>query len=148
MTAVSGDTYNLGRYIRAQKKDFEIAYKEVSNGKKLSHWMWYIFPQIIGLGRTGISVEYAIKSLDEAKAYMENPYLRENIIKICEALLSLSTKDPYQVLGSPDDMKLRSSMTLFSLAVPKEEIFQKVLDKYYYGKPDERTIEILRGMGL
>ena len=110
--------------------------------------MWYIFPQIIGLGRTGISREYAIKSLEEAKAYMEEPYLRGNMIKISEALLSLATNDPHRVMGSPDDLKLRSSMTLFSLAVPGEEVFQRVLDKYYYGKLDERTIEILRGMGL
>ena len=145
---MENDTYNLERFIRAQKEDFETAYNEVSNGRKVSHWMWYIFPQIIGLGRTGISREYAIKSLEEAKAYMEEPYLRGNMIKICEALLSLATNDPHQVMGSPDDLKLRSSMTLFSLAVPGEEVFQRVLDKYYYGKPDERTIEILRGMGL
>lgn len=138
------DKYDLKRFIKEQQHSFSAAYSEVSLGKKRSHWMWYIFPQIEGLGMTAISHKYSIKSLDEAKAYYKHPYLGENLKEISNVLLTLQTNDAYEVFGSPDYLKLRSCMTLFAEAVPEEAIFQKVLDKFYDGEKDERTLEILK----
>lgn len=137
-------TYNLNRFIDAQLRDYPNALSEIKNGKKQSHWMWYIFPQISGLGRTEMSDYYAIKDLDEAKAYMQEPMLRSHLLEICEALLSLKTNDANKVLGFPDDLKLKSSMTLFSQACPEENVFQKVLDKFFNGVADQKTIELLK----
>lgn len=137
------DSYNLQRFIDVQQRDYSTAYAEISQGRKHSHWMWYIFPQIEGLGMTSTSVFYSIKSLAEAKAYIAHPYLGDNLKKICRVLLSLDENDPYKIFDSPDYLKLRSSMTLFAEANPEEDVFQKVLDKYYGGKKDERTLEIL-----
>ena len=138
------DTYNLKRFIDEQQKDYSTAYAEISQGRKRSHWMWYIFPQIAGLGMTSTSIFYSIKSLDEVKAYISHPYLGNNLKKICQVLLSLDENDPYKIFGSPDYLKLCSSMTLFAEAVPEDKVFQKVLDKYYGGKKDKRTLDILK----
>ena len=137
-------TYNLNRFIDAQLRDYPNALSEIKNGKKQSHWMWYIFPQISGLGTTEMSDYYAIKDLDEAKAYMQEPMLHSHLLEICEALLSLKTNDANKVLGFPDDLKLKSSMTLFSQACPEENVFQKVLDKFFNGVADQKTIELLK----
>ena len=137
-------TYNLNRFIDAQLRDYPNALSEIKNGKKQSHWMWYIFPQINGLGRTEMSDYYAIKDLDEAKAYMQEPMLRSHLLEICEALLSLNEKYANKVVGFPDDLKLKSSMTLFSQACPEENVFQKVLDKFFNGVADQKTIELLK----
>lgn len=137
------DIYNLQRFIKEQQRDYTTAYVEVSQGKKRSHWMWYIFPQIVGLGMTATSHKYSIKSIDEAKAYLDHPYLGKNLINISKVLLSLDENDPYKIFGSPDYLKLCSSMTLFAEAAPEEEVFQKVIEKYYGGKKDERTLAIL-----
>ena len=137
------DIYNLQRFIKEQQRDYTTAYVEVSQGKKRSHWMWYIFPQIVGLGITATSHKYSIKSIDEAKAYIAHPYLGKNLINISKVLLSLDENDPYKIFGSPDYMKLCSSMTLFAEAAPEEEVFQKVIEKYYGGRKDERTLAIL-----
>ena len=114
--------YDLSRYVTAQQRDYQSALTEIKNGKKVSHWMWYIFPQIRGLGKSSTSQFYAIQSLDEAKAFLEHPYLGHNIIEISEALLSLDTSDAYEVFGKPDNMKLKSSMTLFARASQKIHI--------------------------
>lgn len=140
---IESDIYNLNRFVEQQKQCFERAYKEILGGKKQSHWSWYVVPQIIGLGRSSTSIEYAIKSIEEAKAYLEHPYLGENTHKLCEALLSLETDDAERVMGFPDNLKLRSCMTLFLLAAPEDELFKKVLDKYYHGRPDEKTVNIV-----
>ena len=137
------DIYNLQRFIKEQQRDYTTAYVEVSQGKKRTHWMWYIFPQIVGLGMTATSHKYSIKSIDEAKAYIAHPYLGKNLINISKVLLSLDENDPYKIFGSPDYLKLCSSMTLFAEAAPEEEVFQKVIEKYYGGKKDERTLSIL-----
>ena len=136
------DIYNLQRFIKEQQRDYTTAYVEVSQGKKRSHWMWYIFPQIVGLGMTATSHKYSIKSIDEAKAYIAHPYLGKNLINISKVLLSLDENDPYKIFGSPDYLKLCSSMTLFAEAAPEEEVFQKVIEKYYGGRKDERTLAI------
>ena len=136
--------YDLSRYVTAQQRDYQSALTEIKNVKKVSHWMWYIFPQIRGLGKSSTSQFYAIQSLDEAKAFLEHPYLGHNIIEISEALLSLDTSDAYEVFGKPDDKKLCSSMTLFAIASEGPSIFQKVLEKYFSGKYDSRTKRILQ----
>ena len=103
--------------------------------------MWYIFPQISGLGMSEISAYYAIQNLDEAKDYMEEPTLREDMLKICDALLGLASNDASKIFGFPDDLKLKSSMTLFAEACPDIDIFQKVLDKFFNGAKDPKTLE-------
>lgn len=135
--------YNLERFIDAHNKFYDVAYSELKNGKKQSHWMWYIFPQIKGLGKYSTSEYYGIQSLDEAKAYINHPILSNNMIKICQVLLSLESNNPTEIFGRPDDMKLKSSMTLFSLAADDNRIFVRVLDKFYNGKLDNRTIRIV-----
>lgn len=135
---------NLERFISAQKEDYEIALTEIKAGRKRSHWMWYIFPQIHGLGYSAISQKYAIQSATEAKAYMENELLREHLLEISEALLTLDTSDATAVMGFPDDLKLCSCMTLFAQVTPEYGVFQKVLDKFYDGVKDLKTLEILQ----
>ncbi len=137
------EPFHLQRFLDAHLRDFPAALAEIKGGRKLSHWMWYIFPQIAGLGRTEISSYYAISSLEEAKAYMEEPILHANMMKICEALLSLESADASRIFGFPDDMKLKSSMTLFAEACPQQDIFQKVLDKFFNGNKDPKTLELL-----
>ena len=141
---MSDDKFNLERFARRQEEDYDRAYKELSEESKRSHWMWWIFPQITGLGMTSTSQEYSIKSLAEAKAYLEHPVLGKNIREISKVLLELESNDATAIMGYPDDLKLRSCMTLFAEADPNEDIFQKVLDKFFNGKKDERTLEILR----
>ena len=138
--------YNLDRFIKAQKRDYETALNEIRRGYKRSHWIWYIFPQIAGLGFSPTSQYYSIASIKEAEAYMENAYLRAHLLEISEALLTLDSRDPEQVMGHPDDLKLKSSMTLFAEAAPEETVFQAVLDKYFGGEKDQRTLDILTAM--
>lgn len=137
-------SYDLQRFLNAQNRDYETALSEICSGHKSSHWIWYIFPQIAGLGRSSTSQYYAIRDLEEARAYMDEPILREHLIRISEALLSLDSDDAEDVMGWPDDMKLRSSMTLFSVAAPEEPVFQKVLDKFWAGEPDQKTLGIIK----
>ncbi len=135
--------FNLERFIKAQERDYETALEEIRRGRKRSHWIWYIFPQITGLGFSSMSQYYGIASIKEAKAYMENACLRDRLLEISEALLALESNDPGNVMGYPDDLKLCSSMTLFAEAAPEEKTFQAVLDKYFDGRKDQRTLQIL-----
>ena len=135
---------NLSKYIKAQERTHASALRELQNGYKSSHWSWWEIPQIIGLGMTYTSREYAIKNLAEAKDYLKNDTLRTHLLELCEALLSLKTNDAGRVMGYPDDLKLRSCLTLFSVADPECGTFQAVLDKFFGGKPDERTLQILK----
>ena len=135
---------SLERFYAAQKDSYGQALKEIKNGRKRSHWMWYIFPQIAGLGMSSTAQYYAITDLQEAKKYMADNVLGGRLLEISGALLDLETDDAHEVFGYPDDMQLRSSMTLFSAAAPEQEVFQKVLDKYFGGKQDERTLQLLK----
>ncbi|MCD8300031.1 MAG: DUF1810 domain-containing protein [Clostridiales bacterium] len=135
--------YNLDRFIKAQKGSYETALSEIKNGRKRGHWIWYIFPQLKGLGMSGMSDYYGIADLEEAQEYMENETLRSHLIEISEALLCLEKQNIEDIMGYPDDLKLRSCMTLFQATSPDIYVFKKVLDKYYGGKPDETTISIL-----
>ena len=135
--------YDLTRFIRAQERDFETALSEIKNGRKLTHWMWYVFPQVRGLGRSSTSEYYGIEDLGEARAYLRDETLSSNLRRICEELLRLDTNDAHEVFGSPDDMKLRSSMTLFLLASEGDPLFEGVLEKFFGGKKDPSTLRIL-----
>jgi uncharacterized protein (DUF1810 family) len=137
------DDYNLERFINAQRTDYAVALAEIRRGKKESHWMWYIFPQALGLGYTSTSILYGIKDLNEATAYLNHAVLGNRLIEISNALLQLETDDARKVFGSPDNLKLRSSMTLFSLVPNADKVFQAVLDKFFGGKKDERTLQLL-----
>lgn len=136
--------YDLSRFLNAQRDDYAVALQEIRKGHKVNHWIWYIFPQIAGLGSSYYSTFYAISELDEAKAYLSEPTLRAHLLEISEALLTLQTCDPVAVMaGYTDAMKLRSSMTLFAAAEPSCAVFRQVLDKFFSGKPDDRTLSIL-----
>lgn len=134
---------NLERFLEAQERAYETALAEVRAGQKQSHWIWYIFPQVRGLGYSSTAKYYAIADLEEAKEYMAEPVLRARLLEVSEALLELPSSNASVVMGYPDDLKLRSSMTLFSVAAPEEKVFQQVLDKFFDGKPDGKTLEIL-----
>ena len=135
---------DLSRYILAQERTHAAALRELKSGYKSSHWSWWEIPQIIGLGMTSTSREYAIRDLEEAKEYLKDDTLRAHLLELCDALLSLETNDADYVMGYPDDLKLRSCMTLFMAADPDCGTFQAVLDKFFSGKPDEKTLRILK----
>ena len=137
--------YDLERFIRAQETDYRTALTEIRNGRKRSHWMWYIFPQIAGLWFSSTSKYYALKDLGEAKAYLDDETLGKRLMEISGALLNLEISDAAKIFGTPDDMKLRSSMTLFSRVKGADPVFQKVLDKFFGGLSDEKTVRLLRG---
>ncbi len=139
--------YNLKRFITAQQSDFSRAFAEIQAGRKQSHWMWYIFPQLRSLGHSSTAMYYGIADLNEAKAYMAEPYLCENLISITKALLSLDESNPSLVMGYPDDLKLCSCITLFEIAAPDVPEFGMVLDKFYGGERDSRTIELIGKRG-
>ena len=134
---------DLQRFIDAQKRDFEIALAEIRAGRKRSHWMWYIFPQIAGLGFSETSKFYAIRDKDEARNFLEHQILGKQLVEISNALLEIEGKTVNQIFGSPDDAKLKSSMTLFGALENTNPVFQKVLDKYFDGERDQRTLELI-----
>ena len=136
-------TYDLGRFKVAQEWDYQQALSEIRAGRKRSHWIWYIFPQLQGLGRSSMCARYGIKGMGEAEAYLSDEVLRARLIEISQALLELNAQDPVAVMGHIDALKLRSCMTLFSLARNTDPVFQAVLNRYYGGEPDKRTIELL-----
>ncbi|MEI7584646.1 DUF1810 domain-containing protein [Runella sp.] len=134
---------NLKRFIDAQENDYLTALKEIKNGRKQSHWMWYIFPQIAGLGFSDISKYYAIKDLNEAREYLKHDILGERLIEISNVLIRLDTNNAKAIFGSPDDLKLKSSMTLFSQISDAEPVFKLVLDKFFGGNLDQKTLMII-----
>ena len=134
---------SLQRFIEAQQSDYEIALSEIKEGRKRSHWMWYIFPQIHGLGFSETSRFYAIKSRAEAEEYLHHPLLGKRLIEISGVLLDLDTDDAHSVFGSPDNLKLKSSMTLFACLSKTDPVFQSVLNKFFNGIKDEKTLAII-----
>ncbi len=138
--------FDLDRFLSAQENVYETALREVHNGHKQTHWMWFIFPQITGLGRTDVSQFYAIKSREEAVAYLDHPVLGTRLREASEALLSIEDKSATGIFGTPDDLKLRSSMTLFKLVTTNNDVFLKVLDHFYGGEEDPQTFRILSKM--
>lgn len=132
----------LDRFLVAQENSYDNALREIRAGRKRSHWMWYVFPQLDGLGMSHTAQHYAIKSLDEARDYISHPLLGARLIEISSALLELESSDASAVMGYPDDLKLRSCMTLFQL-VSDSPVFGRVLDKFYGGAKDTRTLSLL-----
>ncbi|MES2828807.1 MAG: DUF1810 domain-containing protein [Bacteroidota bacterium] len=137
------ENHNLERFIAAQKATFQDAITEIRAGKKTSHWMWFIFPQIQGLGFTEYSKFYAITDLSEAKEYLEHRVLGPRLVLIASELLKLATRDPYMVFGSPDDLKLHSSITLFAEVPGSDPVFAQVLKEYFNGLRDNKTLKVL-----
>ncbi len=137
------DPYDLNRFVQAQKDDYERALSEIKSGRKRSHWMWYIFPQFDGLGFSAISKRYAIKSLAEAKAYLSHPVLGSRLTECVEAVLSIEGQSAYEIFGSPDDMKLRSCATLFAYISPTGSGFDQLLNKFFQGERDSKTLRLL-----
>ncbi|MBD1395662.1 DUF1810 domain-containing protein [Pontibacter sp. JH31] len=136
---------NLDRFLNAQESDYQVALSEIKNCRKRSHWMWYIFPQIAGLGFSETSKFYAIQDKAEAAAYLQHLVLGKRLVEISEALLYLKEKTANQIFGSPDDLKLKSSMTLFAALPATHPVFQKVLDKYFGGTKDQKTLQLIAG---
>lgn len=140
---VQDDPFDLSRFIAAQAGVYERALAELKRGEKRSHWMWFIFPQLVGLGRSSTAQFYAIKSINEAKAYLSHPVLGQRLIECSKALLPFKQKSASDIFGFPDDLKLRSSMTLFASASEPDSVFSRVLGQYFEGQADPRTLELL-----
>ena len=137
------DPYDLKRFLLAQEGDYDRALSEIRSGRKRSHWMWYIFPQIDGLGFSSTAKHYAIRSQAEAKAYIEHPVLGPRIVECTEAVVSLEGRSATEIFGSPDDLKLRSCATLFASVSPPGSVFDRLLGKYYQGRRDAKTLQLL-----
>ena len=137
------DINSLDRFLEAQERMYETALKEIKNGEKESHWMWYIFPQLRGLGRSQMAYVYGINGLEEAKAYLTHPVLSARLIEISEALLEHKDKDIEDILGDVDAMKLRSSMTLFALISEENSVFHQVLDFFFNCEKDGYTLKLI-----
>ena len=134
---------NLSRFIEAQANSYQAAFLEISNGRKKTHWMWYIFPQVKGLGFSHTSRYYAIEDINEAAEFLKHPVLGDRLINISRELLKLESNNATGILGSPDDIKLKSSMTLFSCVPDSDPVFQLVLDKFFGGVRDENTLKLI-----
>jgi uncharacterized protein (DUF1810 family) len=135
------DEFDLVRFVEAQARNYAEALAELRRGRKTSHWMWYVFPQIAGLGSSPMAQRYAIGSLAEARAYLRHPVLGLRLRECVEAALSVDHRSAHDIFGSPDDLKFRSSLTLFAAAAPGEPLFHEALRKYFAGLPDARTLE-------
>jgi uncharacterized protein (DUF1810 family) len=142
------DPFNLTRFVDAQKGVYEGILTELRNGRKRTHWMWYIFPQVEGLGHSPTARYYAIRSLKEAGEYLRHPVLGMRLIECAEAVLGVEGRSVSEIFGYPDDMKLKSSMTLFAAVPDADSVFVRILEKYFNGQRDERTLRILEEMGV
>jgi uncharacterized protein (DUF1810 family) len=134
---------DLERFIEAQAQSYDQALSEIRSGLKRSHWMWYIFPQIEGLGQSAMSQLYSIRNLAEARAYLEHPILGQRLVTCVEALLRIENRSAKDIFGFLDAKKLRSSATLFAAAAPDNSIFQRLLNKYFQGEQDPATTDLL-----
>ncbi|MGE4055237.1 MAG: DUF1810 domain-containing protein [Vicinamibacterales bacterium] len=139
--------FDLDRFVRAQQAVYQQALAEIRRGSKRSHWMWFVFPQYEGLGFSAMSKTYAIKSPDEARAYLAHAVLGARLYECCEAALALQAGNATEVFGSPDDLKLRSCATLFAAVSPPGSAFEKILEKYFHGERDDRTVRLLGAGG-
>jgi uncharacterized protein (DUF1810 family) len=137
------DVYDLNRFVRAQEDDYERALSEITSGQKRTHWMWYIFPQLDGLAVSPTAKRYSIKSVEEARAYLEHPILGPRLLNCAEAVIRVEGRSATEIFGSPDDLKLKSCATLFSIVAPPGSVFDRLLEKYYRGARDGKTLELL-----
>jgi uncharacterized protein (DUF1810 family) len=139
----TNDPYLLNRFVRAQQDDYEQALSEIRAGDKRTHWMWYIFPQLDGLGSSSTAKYYAIKSIDEARAYLAHPVLGTRLLECAEAVVRVEDRSATDIFGFPDDVKLRSCATLFARVSPAGSVFERLLEKYYGGERDGKTLRLL-----
>jgi uncharacterized protein (DUF1810 family) len=140
------DPYDLHRFVAAQERSYDQALAELRHGRKMSHWMWYVFPQFDGLAFSATSQHYAIKSTDEAKAYLAHSLLGPRLLECCETVVNTAGRTAHEIFGSPDDLKLRSCATLFAAVSPQGSVFERLLTKYYGDEPDRKTLQLL-GLG-
>ncbi len=140
---MTDDPHDLKRFVDAQAGDYDRALAEIKAGRKRSHWIWYVFPQIDGLGFSSMSKRYAIKSVDEAKAYLAHPVLGPRLLEVCEAALTVEGKSAHEIFGSPDDLKLKSCATLFATVSTPDSVFARLLDKYFRGERDGKTLQLI-----
>lgn len=138
-----GDPFDLARFVSAQQTTYDIALGELQCGKKDSHWMWFIFPQLRSLGYSETARRYGITSLDEARAYLAHPTLGRRLRTVCETTLAIDGRSASQIFGDPDDLKLRSCATLFAQVAEAESVFHRVIEQYFGGEFDARTLELL-----
>jgi len=146
-TIIEGDAFDLNRFVQAQEGVYERALAEIISGRKRSHWMWFIFPQLDGLAFSTTAKLYAIKSVAEAKAYLEHPILGPRLLECAAAAGALDRSNATEVFGSPDDMKLRSCATLFAAVSPPDSVFERLLVKFFGGQPDEKSMRLLTKEG-
>jgi uncharacterized protein (DUF1810 family) len=139
----SSDSYNLERFVIAQDSIYKRVLSELQAGTKMGHWMWFIFPQIRGLGRSPTSIEYAISSRDEAQAFLQHPVLGPRLKECTQLVLNVNGRSAADIFGTPDDIKFRSSMTLFAQVSRDDDIFHRALQKYFEGGPDRLTLDRL-----
>ena len=137
------DAFNLARFVSAQEPIYTNVLTELRSGRKRTHWMWFIFPQIDGLGYSSTSKYYAIKSKEEARQYLNHPILGKRLLECAELVLDIKGRSASEIFGSPDDLKLKSSMTLFTTVADPDSVFTRVLDKYFNGQPDSKTLTLL-----
>ncbi len=137
------DPYALNRFVGAQEENYEQALAEIMRGRKRTHWMWYVFPQLDGLAFSSTSKFYAIKSIEEARAYLRHPVLGPRLLQCADALLGIEGRSAAEIFGFPDDMKLRSCATLFACASPAGSAFERVIEKYFHGEGDDKTLRLL-----
>lgn len=139
--------FDLDRFLEAQQETFDTALLEIREGKKQTHWMWFIFPQLKGLGFTDYNIFYGIENLKEASLYLNHLILGKRLEEITQAMLQIENKTALEILGRPDERKLKSCMTLFGLLPETPEYFRQVLEKYYNGEQDERTLQLIKESG-
>ncbi len=139
----AADAHDLSKFLDAQQGIYEMALSEIRQGQKRSHWMWFVFPQYAGLGISPTSQRYAINSVSEAEAYLKDPVLGQRLLECAEALMRVEGRSVQQIFGSPDDLKLKSSATLFAQVSPAGSVFERVLDKYFRGERDGKTLQLL-----
>jgi len=137
------DPFGLGRFISAQDQVYDRVLAELRRGDKRTHWMWYIFPQLYGLGYSQTSQRYAIRSIEEAREYLHHPVLGTRLVECAEVVLAVEGRSALEIFGSPDDLKLKSSMTLFASVAEPGSVFVRVLAKYFQGERDDRTVQLL-----
>jgi uncharacterized protein (DUF1810 family) len=138
----ANDPFGLHRFVQAQEQVYQQALAEIRSGRKRSHWMWFIFPQFDGLGASWTSRQYSVKSVAEAEAYLDHPLLGSRLRECAEAALGVADRSAAEIFGAPDDLKLRSSATLFAGVSPEGSVFHRILDKYFDGEPDEKTLRL------
>lgn len=138
-----GDPYDLNRFVEAQRDSHEQALAEVRSGRKRTHWMWYVFPQLAGLGSSSMARRYAISGLPEARAYLGHPVLGPRLQACTEAALGVAERSAHEIFGSPDDLKLRSCATLFGQVSPPGSVFHRLLERFFGGAPDPETLRLL-----